>query len=107
MREGTGRKPRLTEQERSRVLSLAKQPPPGRLERRTSETLEARDEQGTAHWTLDALTGAGGKLAAAVQEVTGQHVELVFVDQGYTGEDPAQAARVQGMRVLVVRLPQA
>jgi transposase len=48
-----------------------------------------------------------GKLAAAVQEVTGQHVELAFVDQGYTGEDPDQAAKAQGMRLEVVRLPQA
>src|SRR6266704_2634526 len=48
-----------------------------------------------------------GKLATAVQQVTGQHVELAFVDQGYTGEDPAQAAKAQGMRLEVVRLPQA
>src|SRR5216683_1989606 len=41
MREGVGRKPRLTEQERSRILALAKQPPPGKLER-YAETLEAR-----------------------------------------------------------------
>lgn len=48
-----------------------------------------------------------GKLAAAVQEVTGDHVELAFVDQGYTGEDPAQAAKAQGMRLEIVRLPEA
>lgn len=48
-----------------------------------------------------------GKLAAAVQDVTGQHVELAFVDQGYTGENPAQAAQVQGIRLEVVRLPEA
>src|SRR5260221_1896176 len=48
-----------------------------------------------------------GKLAAAVQEITGHHVELAFVDQGYTGEDPAQAAKAHGMRLEVVRLPQA
>src|SRR5258708_36327563 len=42
MREGAGRKPRLTEQERSRILALVKQPPPGKLER-YAETLEARD----------------------------------------------------------------
>jgi transposase len=48
-----------------------------------------------------------GKLAAAVQEVTGHHVELAFVDQGYTGENPAQAAKAQGMRLEVVRLPEA
>jgi transposase len=48
-----------------------------------------------------------GKLAATVQEVTGEHVELAFVDQGYTGEDPDQAAKAQGMRLEVVRLPAA
>jgi hypothetical protein len=42
-----------------------------------------------------------------VQEVTGEHVELAFVDQGYTGEDPDQAAKAQGMRLEVVRLPAA
>ena len=30
-----------------------------------------------------------GVLAAAVQAVTGEHVALAFVDQGYTGETPA------------------
>ena len=48
-----------------------------------------------------------GKLAAAVQEVTGEHVELAFVDQGYTGQEPAQAAQAHGMRLEVVRLPDA
>ncbi len=48
-----------------------------------------------------------GKLAAAVQKVTGSHVELAFVDQGYTGQEPAQAAKAQGMRLSVVRLPEA
>jgi transposase len=57
MQEGAGRKPRLSEQERSRILALAKQPPPGRLER-YAETLEARDETGPAQWSLDALTEA-------------------------------------------------
>ena len=48
-----------------------------------------------------------GQLAAAVQEVTGHSVELAFVDQGYTGDEPAQAAQAQGMRLAVVKLPQA
>jgi len=48
-----------------------------------------------------------GQLAAAVQEVTGHHVELAFVDQGYTGDEPAQAAKAQGMRLEVIKLPQA
>ncbi|MFL5658015.1 MAG: helix-turn-helix domain-containing protein, partial [Ktedonobacteraceae bacterium] len=46
MRAGAGRKPRLTEQERSKILGLVNQPPPGRLERYADGTLDARDEQG-------------------------------------------------------------
>jgi len=46
-------------------------------------------------------------LAAAVQEVTGGAVELAYVDQGYTGEAPADAAAARGIRLEVVRLPEA
>jgi hypothetical protein len=55
----------LTEQERSRILALVKQPPPGRLERYADETLEARDEEDSAQWSLDALTEAAH--AAGIQ----------------------------------------
>ena len=48
-----------------------------------------------------------GQLAAAVQEITGHRVELAFVDQGYSGDEPAQAAQEQGMRLEVIKLPQA
>ncbi len=33
-----------------------------------------------------------GELAGAVQEATGESVELAYVDQGYTGERPATQA---------------
>ena len=46
-------------------------------------------------------------LAEAVQEVTGDHVELAFVDQGYTGDDTAAAAKEQGIDLEVVKLPDA
>jgi transposase len=46
-------------------------------------------------------------LAQHVQEVTNQSVEIAFVDQGYTGEEPAQAAQAEGLRLEVVKLPQA
>jgi transposase len=48
-----------------------------------------------------------GELAQAVQEITGQSVELAFVDQGYTGDAPAQEAKEHGMQLEVVKLPQA
>ena len=50
---------------------------------------------------------AVGRLAQAVQEATGESVELAYVDQGYTGEKPAAAAAGHGMRLEVVRLPEA
>lgn len=46
-------------------------------------------------------------LAAAVQEATGGHVELADVDQGYTGRDAAEAAARWGIRLEVVKLPEA
>ena len=48
-----------------------------------------------------------GKLAAALQEATGDSVELIYVDQGYTGENAAEAAKAQGVKLCVVKLPEA
>jgi transposase len=48
-----------------------------------------------------------GALAAEVQEVTGQSVELAYVDQGYTGDDPAEEAAARGIELAVVSLPEA
>jgi transposase len=47
------------------------------------------------------------QLAQQLQAVTGQSVELAYVDQGYTGQAPQQAAADQGIRLEVVKLPQA
>jgi transposase len=48
-----------------------------------------------------------GELAEAVQAATGWNVELAWVDQGYTGEDPAEEAEARGIELVVVRLPEA
>lgn len=48
-----------------------------------------------------------GKLAQAVQDVTGQSVELAFVDAAYTGDEPTQAAQHHGIQLEVVKLPEA
>lgn len=53
-----GRPPRLTEDERSAVIALARGNPPGRLVRGPDGTLEAADESGAPTWTLDSLTEA-------------------------------------------------
>lgn len=48
-----------------------------------------------------------GALAAAVQEVTGRQIELAYVDQGYTGDEPVAAAAAHGIALAVVSLPEA
>ena len=48
-----------------------------------------------------------GELAQRVQEVTGQSVEVAFVDQAYTGDAPAEVAASQGMQLVVIKLPEA
>jgi transposase len=78
MRSGSGCKPRLTEQERSRILALEKQTPPGRLERRADEMV-ARDEQGSAQWTLDALTEAA--YAAGIR-VERSQIRRIYLREG-------------------------
>jgi transposase len=48
-----------------------------------------------------------GALAAEVQSVTGDHVELAYVDQGYTGATPAQDAAAHGLKLEVIKLDHA
>ncbi len=47
------------------------------------------------------------QLAAAVQDATGDTVELAYVDQGYTGQTTADAAQTHGIQLSVVKLPEA
>ncbi len=47
------------------------------------------------------------ELAQQVQQITGETVEIAFVDQGYTGEQAAQDAAAEGIQLEVVKLPEA
>ena len=47
------------------------------------------------------------ELAKRVQTETGETVEIAFVDQGYTGENAADAAAEHGIKLEVVKLPRA
>src|SRR5229473_2637324 len=47
------------------------------------------------------------KLAQEVQRITGDHVELAYVDQGYTGEAAESAAAKHGIQLEVVKHTQA
>lgn len=48
-----------------------------------------------------------GALIKDVQEATGEKVEVSFADQGCTGEEPAEQAARQGVRLVVVKLAAA
>jgi transposase len=61
-------------------------------------TVTAADEQDRAQVA---------HLATAIQEATGAHVELAYVDQGYTGEQAASDAAAHGIELTVVKLPEA
>jgi transposase len=47
------------------------------------------------------------ELAERVQAETGETVEIAYVDQGYTGENASDAAAGHGIKLEVVKLPEA
>jgi transposase len=65
-RPGAGRKPRLTEAERSRLIALVAETPPGRPVRQADGSLAPADETQAAHWTLDTLTAAARARGIAI-----------------------------------------
>jgi transposase len=65
-RPDAGRKRRLTETERGRILALARTTPPGRLIPQREGLPVAEDEAGDAHWTLDALVAAAAERGVTV-----------------------------------------
>jgi len=65
-RPGCGRKRRITEAERSRIIALARSAPPGQLARDAAGELSAGDERGPAQWTLDTLAQAARAAGIAV-----------------------------------------
>ena len=50
---------------------------------------------------------AVARLAADIQDATGDSVKLAYVDQGYTGDATAEAAAAEGIALHVVKLPEA
>lgn len=62
-RSGPGRKPRLTEDERSTLIALARSTPPGRPIQWPDGALTPVDKRpaAPAHWTLDSLVSAAGE----------------------------------------------
>lgn len=57
-RPGPGRPPRLTEDERSRIVALARTHPPGAIIRKRDGTLATAAAEAATQWSLDALAAA-------------------------------------------------
>jgi transposase len=62
-----GRPRRLTAQDDSKLIALVRQPPPGRLVTQRDGTMVARDEQGSAKFSLNALAQAAKEAGIPVK----------------------------------------
>ena len=47
------------------------------------------------------------ELAQQVQQITDDSVQVAFVDQGYTGQKPAEDANKEGIELIVIKLEEA
>ena len=77
-RPKSGRPRRLTGADESKIIALVRQAPPGRLERQADE-MAARDEQGGAQWSLDALAQAAKEVGIAVK---GSQIRRILLREG-------------------------
>ncbi len=79
MQPGSGRKPRLTELERSTILALVKLPPPGKPTYELTGELVAPDPEAEPEWTLDTLTAAAQQQGI---QVARSQVRRIFRREG-------------------------
>jgi transposase len=79
IKPGSGRKPRLTEQERSTILALVKAPPPGKPTYERTGELAAPAPEGEPEWTLDTLTAAARERGI---QVARSQVRRIFRREG-------------------------
>jgi transposase len=98
-RPGPGRKPRITQEQRSQIIALAKTTPPGRLHWEPWGELAADDEDGPAVWTLDTLTAAAREQGIDIHR---SQVRRILLREGVkwrrtrswtTSKDPEFAAK--------------
>jgi transposase len=99
-RPGPGRRPRLTEAERSRIIALVKTTPPGRpVTGPWREGLAAAGEEQAAVWTLDTLASAARAAGIGVHR---SPVRRILLAEGVrwrrprswtTGKDPGFAVK--------------
>ena len=78
-RPGAGRRARITEQERSKIIALVSKEPPGRLVTEPDGVMHAKDEAKAAYWTLDALTEAAREMGV---QVSRSQVRRILLSEG-------------------------
>ncbi|MFJ8313894.1 MULTISPECIES: helix-turn-helix domain-containing protein [unclassified Streptomyces] len=76
---GQGRKRRITEAERSRIVGLVRLLPPGRLEVQLSNEMWSFDESGPSEWALDSLAAMAQELGI---EVSRSQVRRILLAEG-------------------------
>src|SRR3954447_16060040 len=84
-RPGAGRTPRIGQEQRSRLIALVANPPPGRLVRDDTGELGTADPAGPAVWTLDALTAAA---RAAGIDIARSQVRRILLAEGVRWRHP-------------------
>jgi transposase len=84
-RPGGGRKRRLTEDERSRLIALVATDPPGKLVRPPHGELVAADEGEPAQWSLDALAAAAHQAGIRVER---SQVRRILLAEGVRWRRP-------------------
>jgi transposase len=75
----SGRPRRLTETERSKLIALVSKAPPGRLETQADGTMVARDEEGSAQWSLNALAQAAKEAGIRVKR---SQIRTILLQEG-------------------------
>lgn len=81
----SGRKPRLTEQERSTIVGLVGHVAPGQLVGEGDGVLHVAAEQGEAHWTLDALARVAQEQGIRVRR---SQIRRIFRKEGSPWRQP-------------------
>jgi transposase len=79
MKPGSGRKPRLSERERSTILELAQLPPPGKPTYELTGELTVPHAEAELEWTLDALTTVAQQQGI---QVARSQVRRIFLREG-------------------------
>lgn len=83
-RPGAGRKPRLTEAERGRIIALARSDPPGKPVR-MGDDLQAVEPEKEAQWSLDALARAAHEKGIQVER---SQIRRILVKEGIRWRHP-------------------